>query len=219
MAFTSDSVEVRPITVVGPRNSVLGKPVVRQYRVNVSQTIIKGDLCILSSGKVTKAADICLGVAASDKTTGASVDEDDIIQVYDAAANFFEANLVTSETVDEDMVDRSNWHAGRPLAFANVAPASTAGQWAILETAAAANDDAIIIDLARRQVQFDIKSPTITGLPGSGAGIDSEGSGTFTDVKVGDKIPRAGAHTGILNPRVIFVFKSVQAELGSPLIS
>ena len=221
MAFTSDSVEVRPITVVGPRSGH-GKPVVRQYTVNVSQTIRKGDLVINVARKASKGTDnndfnaiVLLGVAASDKTTGASVTSRDIIQVYDPVANIFEANLVTSETTDHDMATNALIFANRPLAFCNLAPASTVGQWCI-ENTADVNDDAIILSVAPTQAQFDLKSPTITGLPGSGAGIDSEGSGTFNDVVLGDKIPRDGAHTGILNPRVRFIFASVDPSLGAP---
>ena len=222
MPLSSDSVRVRPITCVGPRFGH-GDCIVRMYRVNANQTLIKGDVVELSSSKVSKSADSVdlstinvVGVVANDKTTGGTVGERDVVNVYDAAANIFEANMLGNETNDTDLTDRSAFFISLPILFANVAPAPTAGQFAINDSALSAND-AIVIGLSPTQVQFDVIGAD--GKPGTGVGTVSEGSGTFSDVQVGDKIPRAGAHTGILNPRVLFIFRTVHPSIGYPLVA
>ena len=219
MAFTSSSVKVEPISVVGPRFASGGKRQAntRVYRVNVNQTIISGDIIVLASKKASKAANnadlatqTVVGVAAMDKTTGATVSEDDILTIWDAYLNFFEANLVTSETADEDMTDRTDWLVGRPLLFADLAPAATAGQWCVGVTSAS-NDDALIIGLSKTQRTFDHGDKTSPNL--------DVGHGITSNAKVGDKFPITGGHNGILNPRVVFQFRTVDPSIGPPAFS
>ena len=61
-------------------------PIYREFPVNVSQTIYEGDIVVLSSNKVSIAADAAsagtvLGVAASSIVTGGAVTAADVIKV------------------------------------------------------------------------------------------------------------------------------------------
>ena len=61
-------------------------PVIRNWPVNVSQTIVKDSLLVVSSGKATvaaaaAAAGTVLGVAKTALTSGTAVDADDIVEV------------------------------------------------------------------------------------------------------------------------------------------
>jgi len=174
--------------------------ITRTYRVNVSQTIKKGDPIIQSAGKASRAADAAdlastnlLGIAASDKTTTGTVTINDVIQVYDARANVFEASCFSSETVDYDFVDHSDLLTdGRALAMCDAAPYGTAAFptfWGIDIDAGVTQDICQVLDLSSTQPFID---------PATGVQL----------VKIGDKVPSSGAQTGILNPRVIFVFAS-----------
>jgi len=61
-------------------------PVIRNWPVNVSQTIVKDSILVVSSGKASVAAEAAaagtvLGVARTAKTSGTAVDADDIVEV------------------------------------------------------------------------------------------------------------------------------------------
>lgn len=75
----------------------------RPFEVNTSQTIVEGDIVVLSSNKVSIAADAAaagtvLGVAASSITTGGSVDSSDTIMVDVNPASIYRAGYTGSAT-------------------------------------------------------------------------------------------------------------------------
>ena len=78
-------------------------PIYREFEVNTSQTIVEGDIVVLSSNKASLAADAAaagtvLGVAAASKTTGGSVTSADVVKVDINPASIYRCSYTGSAT-------------------------------------------------------------------------------------------------------------------------
>lgn len=78
-------------------------PIYREFEVNTNQTIVEGDIVVLSSNKVSIAADAAaagtvLGVAASSIVTGGSVTAADVIKVDINPASIYRSSYTGSAT-------------------------------------------------------------------------------------------------------------------------
>lgn len=107
MAFTAGTmVKIRPAR---SRYGAVGETPVYQGLVNTSQTIVAGDVLIVSTNKLSKGADgpdlvTVVGIAASPITTGGSVDDrTNVVDYYPALAGMvFQGNISSDATSGTD---------------------------------------------------------------------------------------------------------------------
>jgi len=157
MAFATSNIP-KPIEPAHPKSARGYTPALSKvYRVAASQTIKRGDIIIVSSGKAAvdtqKDADVALtatglGIANSDLTTTASVTETDVLVVFDMAGNVFVANLISGVATDFTLTDYAPFLVFRNVTYTTDPAGKTV--YGIDADTAATGGLAIPLDLVRQ---------------------------------------------------------------------